>query len=221
MRIAHRFPPCAPMDGEPPHPPDAVCPSVRNQHRRCPRESLWWFPAVLGPRPQDRPRRAATIPGGRPPEGRSARGHTAQSRFRAPAVRVGHSECTREHRTAPRRPVCSAKAWNRTGLWRHSAHRVWTSRNPPRSDSSMALSGWRKRRGSLTRRGAPAFGQQAPVTASHATNGWGPSSRWWTARSRCRPTRTRFYTTPWTDAKRWRWAADLKRRIWRPRRRGG
>ena len=176
MRIAHRFPPCAPMDGEPPRPPDAVCPSVRNPRRLCPRASLCWFPAVLGSWPQDRPRRAATIPGGRPPEGRSARGHTAQSRFRAPAVRVWRSECTREHRTAPRRPVCSATAGNRTGPWRHSARRIWTSRNPPRSASSMALSGWRKRSGSLPRLGGPAVGQQAPVTASHTTNAGVPSA---------------------------------------------
>ena len=176
MRIAHRFPPCAPMDGEPSHPPDAVCPSVRNPRRLCPRASQWWFPVVLGHWPQDHPRRAATIPGGRPPEGRSARGHTAQSRFPARAVRVWRSECTREHRTAPRRPVCSATAGNRTGPWRHSARCVWTSRNPPRSASSMALSGRRKRRGSLARRGAPAFGQQAPVTACPATNAGVPPS---------------------------------------------
>ena len=67
----------------------------------------------------------------------------------------------------------------------------------------------------------PSHCQQAHVTTSHSTNARVRSKRWCTDRSRCRPTRKRFCTTPCTDAKRCRWPADLKRRIWRSRCRVG
>ena len=63
--------------------------------------------------------------------------------------------------------------------------------------------------------------QQAPVTASHSANARLRSQRWCADRSRCRPTRKRFSTSPWTARNRCAGAADVNRRICRSRCRVG
>ena len=63
--------------------------------------------------------------------------------------------------------------------------------------------------------------QQAPVTASHSANARLRSQRWCADRSRCRPTRKRFSTSPWTARNRCTGAADVNRRICRSRCRVG
>ncbi len=80
--------------------------------------------------------------------------------------------------------------------------------------SCRALSTWCRECASPSRGRPSALVQRAHVTASHSTNARVRSKRWCTDRSRCRPTWKRFCTTPWTDAKRCNWAADLKPRIW-------
>ena len=63
--------------------------------------------------------------------------------------------------------------------------------------------------------------QQAHVTSRHTRNARILNRRWWTARSRCRPTRKRFCTRPCTGKNRCACAADLKPRIWPSRWRVG
>ena len=63
--------------------------------------------------------------------------------------------------------------------------------------------------------------QQAHVTSSHTRNERVLSERWCTARSKWRPTRKRFWTSPCTDKNRCACQADLNRRICRSRCRVG
>ena len=81
----------------------------------------------------------------------------------------------------------------------------------------MALSTWCAQCAAPPRGRSLSLVQHAHVAASHSTNARCRSTRWCLDRSRCRPTRKRFCTTPCTDANRCTWAADVKRRIWRSR----
>ena len=103
----------------------------------------------------------------------------------------------------------------------------WRSVGPNRGGRSIAVSGvpgrpleasfgavggayGRPRTGA--RRGSPS--PMVRSTARRSAPSRLPNRIPTSVRSRCRPTRRRSWTTPCTDAKRCRWAIDLKRRIW-------